>query len=162
MRKEKDVPIPVEPGNRDSGKLFHIKEMPASQAEKWANRAIIAVGNSGANVDYVRGGGMAGLALLGFQALFGIKEPIALELLDEMFQCVSIKPDKSNPSFSRPLNPNSDAEDIEEVKTRWILRAEVFALHTGFSLAELKLKLTSAAKTVTSENTQTSPDELAP
>lgn len=154
-RKEKEVIIPHEEGNRDSGKVFLIKEMPASQGERWANRAGLAIGHSGADVPFVPGGGWAMLAILGFKALFGIQEKIALELADEMFQCVHVKPDRTNPNVVRPLNPDPDAEDIEEIKTRWLLRAEVFALHSGFSLAEVKSKLISAFKTANSGNTQT-------
>lgn len=151
-RRTKEVVIPAEPATRDSGKTFVVTEMPASQAERWADRAILAVANSGANVDHVAGTGMAGMAVVGFKALFGIKEGIALELAEEMMQCVQIK----TAAGARPLNPNPQAEDIEEVMTRWILRAEVFALHTGFSLAEIRQLLISAAQTADSSTIPTS------
>lgn len=146
MRRE--ITVTITDKNRDSGKVFVLTEMPASVAERWADRAILAVGHSGANIDYVKGKGVAGIAVLGFKALFGINEASALALADEMFSCVQIKV----PAATRPLVE----DDIEEVTTRWRLRAEVFALHTGFSLAELTLTLTSAAKSLALLDTKTS------
>lgn len=153
MRHEKRILIEI---GRDKGKTFIIREMAASKAEKWANRAILAVANSGANIDHVVGSGMAGLAMSGYKALFGIKEAIALELIGEMWSCIQI----SVPAL--PDGRDLVEDDTEEVGTRWLLEAEVFALHTGFSLAELKSQLISAAKIADSLTTPMSPEPSEP
>ena len=42
-RKEMIYEVPAAEGNRDAGKRFLIVEMPATKAEKWAMRAILAL-----------------------------------------------------------------------------------------------------------------------
>ncbi len=124
--------------NRDYGKTFLLKEMPASVAERWATRALMTLARSGINLpDNAVGAGWAGIAVLGFQALshsnFSEIEP----LLNEMWQCVSIIPDMRHPQVSRALmwaGPDGEGADIDEVSTMLKLRAEVFTLHSGFSL----------------------------
>lgn len=131
MRKEVDWTASHE---RDAGKVFHLTEMPAMQAEKWAMRALFAIARAGVEVGDVVDGtaGMQGIALLGVQALLRMNFADAEPLLDEMLQCVTIKPDPNNRMIVRPL----DAFDIEEVQTLLSLRNEVIRLHTGFSLAD--------------------------
>jgi hypothetical protein len=143
--------VPENRRNRDGGKVFVITEMSALQAERWANRAILAVGNSGAKIDHVKGAGIAGIAVLGFKALFGISEGPALELADELMTCVRIK--VAAMPQGRPLTD----DDIEEVATRWLLKEKVFELHTGFSWAEIKLALISAAQAASANTLPTSP-----
>ena len=127
MRKTATVTITRE--GRDKGQVFVIEEMPASQAEKWAARAFIALAKSGVDVpEDIASAGFAGLAVLGLRALGGIDFALAEPLMDEMFQCIRIA---ESPSFVRNLTE----DDIQEVATRLQLRAEVFALHTGFSMA---------------------------
>jgi len=147
--------VPENRRNRDGGKTFIITEMPALQAERWANRAILAVGNSGAKIDHVKGAGIAGIAVLGFKALFGISEGPALDLADELMGCIKIKV----PALpqGRPLTD----DDIEEVSTRWVLKEKVFELHTGFSWAEIKSALISAAQTASANIPATSQPPLA-
>lgn len=157
MRRKKEVSIPADPAgtqearkNRDAGKVYILTEMPASAAERWANRAIIALGNSGAKIDYVVGAGMAGIAVLGLRAMFGVAEGPALELTDELMGCVTRKMEHA--PEGRPLVE----DDVEEVSTRFKLKAEVFALHTGFSWAEIRSMLISAGHQVAEfEDTQT-------
>lgn len=48
-RKTKLVTIAAE--GRDKGKCFLIREMPAMQSEKWAIRAILALGRADAEVE---------------------------------------------------------------------------------------------------------------
>jgi len=130
-RKEIDITISegTPETNRDFGKTFHIREMSASQAEKWAVRMLMIATKSGADIGNAEGLGMAGIAMLGAEAVmkanFGEIEP----LLDEMMACVSIKPDRNNPNVVRGLIE----DDIEEIKTRFELRREVLKLHMGFS-----------------------------
>jgi hypothetical protein len=128
MRKTATIIMPPNSG-RDSGKVYVLTEMPASKAEKWAARAILALSKSG--IDFPEGSGMAELSSVGIKALGNMDFHDAEYLMDEMMQCVSIQTDpQKNPSFVRPLIE----EDIEEVATRFKLKMEVFALHTGFSL----------------------------
>lgn len=129
MRKEIRVPITAE--GRDKGKIFVINEMSASQAEKWATRALIALAKSGVDVpDDVANAGFAAVAVMGLRALGGLSFAEAEPLMDEMFACVSIQPG-TDPKIVRPLLE----QDIEEVATRVALRIEVFNLHAGFSIA---------------------------
>jgi hypothetical protein len=114
-----------------------LTEMPASQAEKWATRLLLAVtraAKAGSGVEIpenLEQLGMAGVAALGVKALAGVAADDILPLMDEMFRCVQIRPDPiSQPLIVRPLIE----DDIEEVQTRLKLRAELIALHTGFSL----------------------------
>lgn len=152
IEKDQDS-VPANRRNRDAGKTFVLTEWPADQAEDWANRAILAVGNSGARIDYIQGLGMAGIAALGFKALFGINDVTALQLINELMQCVKIKEQLA----TRPVTP----DDIEEVTTRWHLKREVFTLHTGFSWAELQSKLSSATHLLASYLTPTPPEPSA-
>ena len=128
-RKEIDITIMEE--GRDRGKIFHIREMDAYQVERWATRALLALGKSGVEMpDDIGSRGVAGLAYLGFTAMMRMNYDDAQPLLDEMMTCVSIKPDPARPDVTRVLFP----DDIEEVATIFKLRMEVFTLHTGFSL----------------------------
>lgn len=140
MRKTTTVTIDSQ--GRDHGKTFLLREMPASQAEKWAMRAFLGLAKSGATVpEGLSESGMAGIATLGFRALSGITFDLLEPLLDEMFECVSLIPDPSRPQVVRALIE----DDIEEVGTRLRLRKEVFALHVDFSQAAALLKQATAA-----------------
>jgi hypothetical protein len=126
-RKEIDIVITEE--GRDKDKAFHIREMPAYQTERWAIRAILALGRAGVEVpEDIRASGMAGIAYMGMQALMKLQYGDAEPLLDEMMACVTIKPDPARPEITRQLWP----DDIEEVATLLKLRSEVFKLHTDF------------------------------
>src|SRR5712691_1545780 len=109
--------------------------MPASVAERWATRALLTLARSGVQLPAdIEKAGWAGMALLGFQALSQAKFEDVQPLLDEMWVCVSIRPDARHPEITRPLLWDGDSADIEEVATMLKLRAEVFNLHSGFSL----------------------------
>lgn len=115
---------------RDNGKTFLITEMPASQAEKWAFRALSALAKAGVDVpEDVAKMGLPAIATLGIKAVCGMDFAEAEPLMDEMFACIQIIPDMSKPEVRRGLIE----ADIEEVKTRVTLRKEWLALHTGFS-----------------------------
>lgn len=114
---------------RDQGKVFVLTEMPASKAESWAMRALLALMNSGVEVpEGFERMGMAGMAEVGLKALSGLKWETAEPLLAEMFECVQFMPDPAKPQIVRALFE----QDIEEIATRLKLRAEVWKLHTGF------------------------------
>ncbi|AYO37442.1 MULTISPECIES: hypothetical protein [Serratia] len=126
-RKEKYITIESE--NRDQGKAFHVKEMPASQAEWWAMRALMAMGRGGVEIpDNIRNMGMAAMAVEGLKAISKIPPEEARPLLDELMMCVQAVPNPADKSVVRPLIES----DIEEVATRLNLRAEVFKLHVDF------------------------------
>ncbi|MGJ4855506.1 hypothetical protein ACN6KF_001452 [Labrys sp. La1] len=155
MRKTSDVTI-TEDG-RDQGKTFQIREMSALKAERWAMRALIAVGKSG--VDLPEGfasGGMRSLAIVGVQAIMRMDFADAEPLLDEMLDCIAVKPDPKRPEVVRPLMVD---EDIEEVSTLLRLRQEVLELHTSFFSKGRTSEPTSPAPSTvpSSSNTQTFP-----
>jgi len=160
----KTEPVKIgEDGGRDADKVFFITEMPASQAERWATKAFLALMRSGVDVpEDVASLGMQGIARLGFKALSGIDDKSVYELMDEMFSsCLSVVPDPANPAIRRGvggLGPMVET-DIEEVKTRFFLRMKIFELHTGFSLAGAKSNSPPAGQdqSPVSPNTQTSP-----
>lgn len=160
MRKTMDYT--VSDAGRDQGKVFQIMEMPARQAEKWAMRALCLVGRAGIDLPDVPAGGMEVLARLGIQALFKVDFDAAEPLLDEMMECVRIKPDARNPNLIRPLID----DDIEEVATRLKLRMEVLNLHVGFSTGGIQSTLNPASpppqKPPASSTTPMSPGASAP
>lgn len=115
---------------RDKGKTFHITEMSASQAENWAIKVILAVGNAGIEIpDDLASQGMSGLMAVGYMNLLKIPFESAKPLLDEMMGCVQIIP---SPTIKRPLIE----DDIEEVQTRLMLRKAIWNLHMDFFLGE--------------------------
>lgn len=119
---------------RDKDKVFVITEMPASQAEKWAMRAFLAISKSGVEVPagIEMETGFAGIAKLGLTFISKLPFDVAEPLMDEMMGCVKIQPNATNPSVVRELIE----DDIEEVATRIKIRLEVFKLHAGFLNAD--------------------------
>lgn len=143
---------------RDKGKTFVITEMPASQAESWAMRALLALMAAGTEVpEGFERMGMAAMAQIGFRALAGLSWEVAEPLLAEMWGCIQIQPDPTKPLLLRPLIE----EDVEEIGTRIQLRAEVFTLHVDFSkvaaLSKSKGSPASTGNLKTSRVTKTSP-----
>ena len=113
---------------RDKGKEFLITEMSATQAESWAFRVILAIGNAGIEIpDNLASQGMAGLMAVGYMNLLKIPFDAAKPLLDEMMGCVQIVP---SANIKRPLIE----DDIEEVKTRLLIRKAIWDLHMDFFL----------------------------
>lgn len=152
MRKQATVSIQDE--GRDQGKTYLLTEMPASQAERWAIRALMSLAKSGLEIpDNAQEMGMAAIAAMGFTALANIPFEDAGPLLDEMMACVQIIPDPARPQVVRPLIE----DDIEEVRTRLMLRRDVFDLHTGFFSTAARLKSTQVkSQTRGSRTTSTS------
>jgi hypothetical protein len=117
---------------RDEGKMFLIKEMSAMQAEWWAIRVCLALGNAGVEIpENIANMGMAGMAVEGLKIVAKIPADQAKPLLDELMTCVSIVPNPADKKIVRNLLD----DDIEEVATRLKLRAEVFKLHVDFFTA---------------------------
>ena len=133
-RKTETVVITSE--GRDKGKTFLITEMPALKAERWAFRAILCLAHSGVDMDLGpedAKGGMAAFATAGLKALNKLDFNEAEPLLNEMWSCVQVIPDRNNPLIVRPLVRNEmEGDDIEEVTTILTLRERIFRLHTDF------------------------------
>jgi len=150
--------VPITDAGRDKGKLFVVHEMDASQGEWWAIRAILALTRAGVEIpENLQGQGWAGLAILGFRGLLGIKDEDVKPLLDEMWDsCVAYIPDPKDQKIYRGAGPMSVGalveSDVEEVMTRVQLRSEAFTLHTGFSLADLKSKDSTSSTTTSADS----------
>lgn len=110
---------------RDAGKKYQITEMTAEAAEWWAFRALQAVASS--EVDLNLQAPLAELARQGMKALASVSPAQAKPLLDEMMGCVQILV----PATQKPRALLDG--DIEDVKTRFLLRKAVIELHLGFS-----------------------------
>lgn len=114
---------------RDKGKTFHLREMPASQGERFALKVFHALAKSGFDVpEDLAQSGMAGIARLGMGVVSALQFGDLVALMEEMLGCVQFVPDPSRPNVMRPLIE----DDIEEVATRLKLRKELLALHIDF------------------------------
>ena len=110
---------------RDAGKKYQITEMSAEAAEWWAFRALQAV--AGADAELNLQAPLSDMAAQGIKALAKVHPDQAKPLLDEMMGCVQILV----PATQKP-RPLLDG-DIEDVKTRFMLRKAVVELHLVFS-----------------------------
>jgi hypothetical protein len=143
---------------RDAGKRFVITEMPAVKAEKWAARALFAIGRSGVEMpDDLASAGMAAIAFMGLRAITSLSFDDAEPLLDEMMRCVTIQPDPAV-TYTRP----TIEEDFEEVSTILTLRDRVVQLHVGFSIAAELGKLGAAAKASAKDKADTNDTRTSP
>ena len=122
MRRTETVEIAE---GRDAGKKYQITEMSAEAAEWWAFRALQAI--AGADAELNLQAPLADMAAQGIKALAKVHPDQAKPLLDEMMSCVQILV----PATQKP-RPLLDG-DIEDVKTRFMLRKAVVELHLGFS-----------------------------
>lgn len=122
---------------RDQGKEFLITEMSATQAENWAIKVVLAIGNAGIEIpDNLVSQGMAGLVAVGYINLLKIPFDAAKPLLDEMMGCVQFIP---SPNIKRLLIE----DDIEEISTRLALKKAIWNLHMDFFLGEKESTLES-------------------
>lgn len=163
MRKTKIVTIEAE--GRDKGKSFLITEMSAMQAEKWAAKALLALGRAGAEIsDEEIEAGMLGILAAGLSAFRKMAFMDAEPLLDEMLECVAFVPDlgRKDALTQAPLtraviwgDGQGDA-DVEEVATLLTLRGEALEVHTGFSVAAALSNLAAAVQTSSRPATRTS------
>lgn len=142
--------------NRDYGKVFLLREMPALRAEKWAFRALSTAARAGANIpDEIMTMGMRGIAIVGVQALLYVRFDDAEPLLDEMLDCISLLPSSKDDSIERPLTE----DDIEEIATLIKLRKEILTLHMGFLKAgDQTTQDPATTSPADSQSTQTSPE----
>lgn len=105
-------------------------ELSASEAEDWATQAFLAISRGGVELpeDAVKAG-LAGVAALGQDMFKGLAYYEVKPLMDKMMECVQFIPDPARPKYARDLVES----DIEEVRTRLMLRREVVKLHLDFS-----------------------------
>lgn len=146
-RKVKTYVVPANADgkdNRDAGKAFRITEMSAFDAEVWAQRALLAMAQSGVPIDEeVIRAGLGAVAAVGMRALLTMGFEDARPLLDEMMRCVVFIPDRSKADVTLPL----DDLIVEELSTILALRSEVVELHTGFSIPAFLSTLGAGLKT---------------
>lgn len=153
MRKTSEVRIPAVEGNRDSGKLFVVTEMPALQGFKWGVDALRALARAGAEVlpDDIKSPNMALLAGLGFRALSMADGAEVDSLMDRLATCATYYPDSSRREVSRPVTGLPPFEnDVEEVSTHFLLRKEAFDLSIGFLLGAMTSKASADSTTAPS------------
>lgn len=135
-RKTKTIVIESE--GRDKGKMFHITELPASQGEAWATRALFVMMNCGVEVpDDLLSAGLAGIAAIGIKSLAKVPYELAKPLFDEMMECIAVVPDPKQPLVKRGyggVGPMIE-DDIEEISTRLQLRKAVLELHIDFFMS---------------------------
>lgn len=117
----------VEDEGRDKGKVFVITEMGAIPGERWALRATQALSRAGVDLGQIFGGWEV-LAFAGFRAFSQMPFHDAEPMLNELMDCIQIRPDASHPNVVRSLVD----DDTEEIITRLKLKLEVFKLHTSF------------------------------
>lgn len=122
--------------NRDEGKLFRVTEWPAATADTWITRIGFAFNQGGGSIPLdLHSVGWEGIAIIGINTFLrgSIRSEEMIPLFDELFECVAMIRDKNHPDVATPI---ISPDDIEEVQTRWWLRAEVVRVHMGFSPAD--------------------------
>ena len=125
----KESTLTIQSEGRDRGKVFSLTEWSAIKADRWANRALLAIMKSNPDIPTeLAGSGVAGLLNFGVKGLMRTDAADAQQLMDEMLSCAEIVPDTRNPNIKRQLVES----DIEEVATLWELRVAIFSLHTDF------------------------------
>ena len=121
MRKE--VEVKIEDG-RDAGKVFKITEMPATQAERWATRALGILGKSGMSISVL--GTMEFGEIL--QEVLRADSKDIEPMMDELLACASYE----NNGTMVKMQGNMIDSVIEEVTTIMKLKMEALKLILGF------------------------------
>jgi|SRR5882724_5127230 len=138
MRKEKIITITAE--GRDRGKMFRLTEFSADVGERWAFRALLALSRGGMQLpEGIFDAGMPGLAsvvpylvIVGLRSLHAASWAELEPLLDEMMFCIKYQPPGALPAQDLIGGMNGQ---IEEIRTRVMLRQEILELHVDPSLA---------------------------
>jgi len=126
--ERKTAMVTIDADNRDHGKRFFLKEMPANQAERWARKVVSTLARRGVQVPV--GAEMAGMAALpSFSPLAMMSWIDDDALIGEIMSCVQAWPEGS------PIPRRLVENDTEEILTLAYLKMEVIALHVGFSMA---------------------------
>lgn len=124
--------------SRDNGKSYLITEMHVLDIDEWSIRVGSAMARGGLDVrdiNLANGistetiGGILELMNLGIQGFGNMASQETIDLLNELVdRCVQFVPSGGKP---RRLDIR-DANDVQDLKTLWIIRKEAFNLHTGF------------------------------
>ena len=122
MRKE--IEVTIEEG-RDAGKKFKITEMPAFQMDRWATRALIALGKS-------QKGGIAALGAMNVQDIISAFTELEFEkaepLLQELLECCAFIKDGTSVQMKKEFVDGV----VEDWTTLFRLRVESLKLNLGF------------------------------
>lgn len=122
MRKE--IEVTIEEG-RDAGKKFKITEMPAFQMDRWATRALIALGKS-------QKGGIAALGTMNVQDIISAFTELEFEkaepLLQELLECCAFIKDGTSVQMKKEFVDGV----VEDWTTLFRLRVESLKLNLGF------------------------------
>lgn len=121
MRKE--IEIKIDGNGRDAGKVFIVKEMPATQMDAWLTRAIGVLGADKTLLDV--------LSLSMSELILNLSKNNYDEtkvLLDELLACCSFKSDNG----LVPMKNDMVDGVIEDWTTIVRLKNEAFALNLGF------------------------------
>lgn len=156
--KTQDITITFE--NRDKGKRFRLKEMPALQAERWARRALYAMLQGGFKPDQIEidpSYGMAALAYLPLEALARMEPTMGDQLMDEMLE-TCVKAIRTDQNMEMDLLQN----EIEEIATLVYLRAKVVELHSGFFWIDNTLDLIRKRLTTPPAEPKATPNTSTP
>jgi hypothetical protein len=123
--------ITIEEEGRDKGKVFILTEMPATQGEKWAMQLMYLLTQTGVPLDAgLLSSGMSGLATAVSTAGVALLRALQDSSLDAWRDCVRYQHEPNHPL--QPINWDSAACQIEEIKTIGQLRMAVIELHTAF------------------------------
>lgn len=130
--KTKDITLSI---GDDAGKKIRITELPARQADRWANRILLMIAGGDVSVENINLatisnlkvnpiGGMLEIARLGWSTLqrLSTHEDRALDLLDELLECAVMVSSKGE---IRPMTE----EDIREFSSYSVIRYHAFTLH---------------------------------
>jgi hypothetical protein len=119
-------------GERDNGKTFVLTEMDAYSGQRWATKALQALGSGGIHIDADSlKGGFAALAGIAFVGLLRANTDTIQGLLDEMLMCAKYEHQAGQPL--QAIVPGIKC-CVEEIKTFYTIQRALFTLHTGFSL----------------------------
>ncbi len=140
----------VEDEGRDKGKVFHITEMPAWDADTMAQDVFRAMGESKFTElpeDVVRMG-CAGLATVGLSVLCSSKPEVSAEMRDRLLGTVEIVITHEGQQQIRKVK----SIDFEEVQTIRTLMDKVFNLNFGFLALAAESDSPSSNKTVSQQS----------
>lgn len=125
-----------DPGSRDHRKRFLITEMPADQGERWTGQLGYLIAKYAGTTFDAESGGAAALASFfasnGMSAEAKVAAFRALQdpsLDADTWSCIQYIHNPKNPPQAIVHGVNSQ---IEEIRTRGLLRIQVMNLHVGF------------------------------
>lgn len=122
MLKEKEIKIET---GRDAGKVFKVTEMPAFQMDRWATRALLALGKA-------KKGGILTIGSMSIEdllsSLSGVNYEEAEPLLQELLECCSFVKNGQSIVLKKDVIDGI----VEDWTTLFKLRMEALTLCIGF------------------------------